>query len=127
VLRAERDGQLPQHLEAAADVPDFVHQVIVTLLNYFFPVDLRACRYRGGAGHAQLPVQQVNHYLELVYNPQRVLYPQQRAGPKGPGAKFERITWDEALRTVAGNFKSIAQYGPEAVQPYSYSGTLGRA
>ena len=68
----------------------------------------------------------VNHYLELVYNDNRVLYPHKRVGPKGPGAKFERISWNEALDTVTDNFKqTIEQYGPEAVQPYSYSGTLG--
>lgn len=68
----------------------------------------------------------VNHYLEYVYNEQRVLYPHKRVGPKGPGAKFERITWDEALDAIVDNFKgTIATYGPEAVQPFSYSGTLG--
>lgn len=68
----------------------------------------------------------VNHYLELVYNENRVLYPHKRVGPKGPGAKFERINWDEALDAVTGNMKeTIAQYGPQSVQPYSYSGTLG--
>ncbi len=68
----------------------------------------------------------VNHYLELVYNDNRVLYPHKRVGPKGPGAKFERISWDEALDAVTDNFKqTIEEYGAEAVQPYSYSGTLG--
>ena len=68
----------------------------------------------------------VNHYLELVYNDNRVLYPHKRVGPKGSGAKFERISWDEALDTVTDNFKqTISEYGAEAVQPYSYSGTLG--
>ncbi|MBX9963171.1 MAG: molybdopterin-dependent oxidoreductase [Burkholderiales bacterium] len=68
----------------------------------------------------------VNNYVDLVYNANRVLYPQRRVGPKGPGARFERITWDEALDTVAAGLKRvIAEYGPEAVQPYSYSGTLG--
>ncbi len=68
----------------------------------------------------------VNHYLELVYNDNRVLYPHRRIGPKGPGAKFERIGWDEALDVVTDNFKqTIEEYGAEAVQPYSYSGTLG--
>ena len=68
----------------------------------------------------------VNHYLDLVYNDQRVLYPHRRAGPKGPGAKFHRITWDEALTEVAARLKEvIAERGPEAVQPFSYSGTLG--
>src|SRR6185369_17946563 len=68
----------------------------------------------------------VNHYLELVYNDSRVLYPHKRVGPRGPGAKFERISWDEALDTITNNFKeTIAKYGPEAVQPYSYSGQSG--
>lgn len=68
----------------------------------------------------------VNNYLDLVYSPNRVLYPHRRIGPKGPNAKFERITWDEALDTIASRLKAVvAQYGPEAVQPYSYSGTLG--
>ena len=68
----------------------------------------------------------VNHYLEFVYNDRRVMYPHKRVGPRGPGARFERISWDEALDTITNNFKAtIEQYGPEAVQPYSYSGTLG--
>ena len=68
----------------------------------------------------------VNHYLDFVYNDNRVLYPHKRVGPKGPGAMFERITWDEALETITNNFKeTIDKYGSEAVQPYSYSGTMG--
>lgn len=89
----------------------------------------KAVRLQGDPSH---PVtrgylcNKVNHYLDYVYNDRRVLYPHKRIGPKGPGAKFERITWDEALDAVCNNFKQvIGQYGPEAVQPYSYSGTLG--
>lgn len=68
----------------------------------------------------------VNNYLDLVYNANRVLYPHRRVGPKGPGAKFERIGWDQALSEIAARFKSvIAEHGPDAVQPFSYSGTLG--
>ena len=69
----------------------------------------------------------VNHYLDLVYNENRVLYPHKRVGPKGPGAKFERISWDEALAAITDNFKSvIAEYGSEAIQPFNFSGTLGQ-
>lgn len=89
----------------------------------------RAVRVQGDPTH---PVtrgylcNKVNHYLDLVYNDNRVLYPHKRVGPRGPGAKFERISWDEALDMVTDNFKDvIAEYGSEAVQPYSYSGTLG--
>ena len=68
----------------------------------------------------------VNHYLDLVYNDKRVLYPHRRVGPKGPGAKFVRIGWDEALSEIAAKLKAvISEYGAEAVQPFSYSGTLG--
>jgi anaerobic selenocysteine-containing dehydrogenase len=68
----------------------------------------------------------VNHYLDLVYNDKRVLYPHRRVGRKGPEAKFVRIGWDEALAQIATRLKGvIAQYGAEAVQPFSYSGTLG--
>ena len=89
----------------------------------------RAVRVQGDPTH---PVtrgylcNKVNHYLDLVYNDNRVLYPHRRVGPKGPGAKFERIGWDEALDAVTDNMKQvIAEHGSEAVQPYSYSGTLG--
>jgi anaerobic selenocysteine-containing dehydrogenase len=68
----------------------------------------------------------VNHYLDLVYAKDRVLYPRRRVGPKGQGARFERITWEEALDETAARFQAIiAEHGPEAIQPYSYSGTLG--
>jgi len=68
----------------------------------------------------------VNNYLELVYNPNRVMYPHRRVGPKGPGARFQRIGWDEALAEIAAKLKGVlAEHGPDAVQPFSYSGTLG--
>src|SRR5215471_8102161 len=68
----------------------------------------------------------VARYLERVYNPDRLLYPMLRAGEKGQG-RFERITWDEALETIARRFQEIAgsEDGPEAILPYSYGGTMG--
>jgi len=68
----------------------------------------------------------VNNYLEYVYNANRVLYPRRRVGPKGANARFERITWDDALTEIAARLRAvISEFGPEAVQPFSYSGTLG--
>jgi anaerobic selenocysteine-containing dehydrogenase len=68
----------------------------------------------------------VNHYLDRVYHPGRLLYPQRRVGRKGEGL-FERITWDEAIRTIAERFRSaIASDGPESILPYSYAGTMGK-
>ena len=68
----------------------------------------------------------VARYLERTYSDQRLLHPMRRAGPKGSG-RFERITWDEALDTIAARFKAIAasKDGPQAILPYSYAGTMG--
>ncbi|MDO8135997.1 MAG: molybdopterin-dependent oxidoreductase, partial [Candidatus Brocadiales bacterium] len=65
------------------------------------------------------------HYPERVYSPDRVLYPMKRKGSRGSGS-FERITWEEAVGTIASNFQRIiAQEGPQAIMPYYGSGTLG--
>ena len=68
----------------------------------------------------------VARYLERTYSEQRLLHPMRRAGPKGSG-RFERITWNEALDTIAARFKVIASSkdGPQAILPYSYAGTMG--
>ena len=67
----------------------------------------------------------VAQYLEREYSPDRLLYPKKRTGPKGSG-QFERITWDEAISTIAARLKdTVDQFGSEAVLPYSYAGTMG--
>ncbi len=50
-----------------------------------------------------------------VYNPKRLLYPMKRMGKRGEG-KWQRISWDEALDTIAGKFMEIKKkYGPHAI------------
>ncbi|GLZ52990.1 molybdopterin-dependent oxidoreductase [Actinomycetospora sp. NBRC 106378] len=67
----------------------------------------------------------VNNYPDKTYSPDRLLYPMKRVGPKGLG-RFERITWDEAMETIASTFKAkIAEHGAETVMPVSYLGTQG--
>ena len=53
--------------------------------------------------------------LDFVYHPDRLKYPMKRAGERG-GGSWTRISWDEALDTVAGNLqKARDTYGPESV------------
>ncbi len=68
----------------------------------------------------------VARYLDRTYSKERVLYPLKRVGAKGEG-KFERISWDEALATIAAKFKEIAAVEPQAILPCSYAGTMGLA
>lgn len=68
----------------------------------------------------------VNRYAERVYSPLRVPHPLRRVGAKGEG-RFARISWEEALDEIVSRFKAVAQqWGPEAILPYSYGGTIGR-
>jgi anaerobic selenocysteine-containing dehydrogenase len=54
---------------------------------------------------------------ELVYHPDRLLYPLKRTRPKGdPDPGWQRITWDEALDLTAARLREIAaQHGSESV------------
>jgi len=97
----------------------------------------RATRVQGDPNH---PVTRgflcgkVAKYLDRVYSPDRLLYPmRRRAGvpktllPHGRESEaFERISWDEALDTIASRLQAISdQHGPESILPYSYAGTIG--
>ena len=48
----------------------------------------------------------VNHYLDRVYHPDRVLHPLKRVGPKGEG-RFVRVSWDDALGDIAARWRAI--------------------
>jgi anaerobic selenocysteine-containing dehydrogenase len=66
----------------------------------------------------------VARYLDRTYSKERVLHPLKRVGAKGEG-RFERISWDEALDTIAAKFKQIAAVEPQSILPCSYAGTMG--
>jgi len=54
-------------------------------------------------------------FQQLVYHPDRVKYPLKRAGKKGEG-KWQRISWDEALDTIAGRLRRVKEeYGAESI------------
>jgi len=115
------------HAACPPDCPDACG-VLITV------EDGRATKIQGDPTH---PVTRgflcakVAKYLDRVYSPQRVLYPLRRIAPKGLTRAagelecFQRISWDEALDTIAGRLRKIvAEFGGEAVLPYSYGGTL---
>jgi molybdopterin guanine dinucleotide-containing S/N-oxide reductase-like protein len=76
----------------------------------------------------------VAKYLDRVYAHDRILHPLRRKPgvakqPLQRGREreaFERVSWDEALDAIAAHLKQVSdQYGPEAILPYSYAGTIG--
>jgi anaerobic selenocysteine-containing dehydrogenase len=90
----------------------------------------RAVELRGDRDHPftrGFLCQKVHNYLDRVYHPDRLLYPLKRTGRKGEGT-FERIGWDEAIRTIAAEFRALAASpeGPQTILPYSYAGTMGK-
>src|SRR6266567_4691118 len=128
------------HAACPHDCPDACG-VLITVENG------RATKIQGDPSH---PITRgflcakVAKYLDRVYSTERVLYPMRRIGPKEPASAgkksasedtraipaatppaFKRITWDEALDEIATRFKTIvAEFGSEAILPYSYGGTL---
>jgi anaerobic selenocysteine-containing dehydrogenase len=67
----------------------------------------------------------VNPILDFLGDPSRLLHPMKRIGPKGQG-RFERITWDEALQTMASRLREILDTdGGDAIWPYDGCGTVG--
>lgn len=67
----------------------------------------------------------VRHFTDIVYGPDRVLYPALRSGPKGSG-EFRRVSWEEALDAVTKRLQAIrAEYGGEAILPLCYGGSNG--
>ena len=60
--------------------------------------------------------------LQAAYHPDRLRYPLRRTGPKGEDPAWERISWDEAYRTVIDNIhKNQDKYGYETY--FSMGGT----
>ncbi|MCH8623066.1 molybdopterin oxidoreductase family protein [Undibacterium sp. TS12] len=66
----------------------------------------------------------VSRYTERTYHADRLLYPQKRVGKKGEG-KFVRISWEEAMSSIAEKLKPLAADRPLSILPYSYAGTMG--
>ncbi|MGJ7920728.1 DMSO/selenate family reductase complex A subunit [Neobacillus sp. LXY-4] len=64
-------------------------------------------------------------YRSMLYHPDRLKYPMKRVGKRGEG-KFERISWEEAVDTIASEMKRIGdKYGPDSRYANYASGNQG--
>ena len=60
--------------------------------------------------------------IEQMYHPDRLLHPLKRVGERGSG-KWEQITWDEALDTIAEKLTQLSEdYGPECISTLTGTG-----
>ena len=67
------------------------------------------------------------HSPEIVHDPDRLLYPLRRLGPKG-SYRFERISWERAFDLIVERFAAIkASHGPEALAIYTGRGSFDMA
>ena len=56
---------------------------------------------------------------QAIYHPERLLYPMKRVGKRREG-RFERISWDEALNTIAEKMQETKEkYGAKATVVYA--------
>jgi anaerobic selenocysteine-containing dehydrogenase len=86
-----------------------------------------AIKVHGNPAHPQTHgtlCAKVSKYTERSYHPERILHPLKRVGPKGSG-QYAQVGWNEALDDIAARLKAIAARDPQAIQPYSYAGTMG--
>ena len=68
----------------------------------------------------------VARYLDREYSPDRLLYPQKRVG--GPRARANSSGFPGTKRWIPSltRLRKVSdEYGPEAILPYSYAGTMG--
>ncbi len=67
------------------------------------------------------------HSPAIVHDPDRLLYPLKRTGPKGTH-EFERISWDAAFDIIAERLQATkSRHGPEATAIYTGRGSFDAA
>ncbi|UOQ45122.1 molybdopterin-dependent oxidoreductase [Halobacillus salinarum] len=86
-------------------------------------------KVEGDPGH---PVTQgsicnkVRHMTERLYDEERLTCPLKRIGKKGE-ARFQPVTWKEAISTITGRWKDLSKnYGAESILPHGFYGNMGR-
>jgi len=51
-----------------------------------------------------------NGLISATYDPERILHPLRRVGPRGSG-RWERVSWDEALDDIAARLRALRERG----------------
>ncbi|MEC4294766.1 molybdopterin-containing oxidoreductase family protein [Adlercreutzia shanghongiae] len=65
-------------------------------------------------------------WIQRAYNDTRLKYPMRRVGERGSG-EWERISWDEAIETIAAEIKKATEaYGPQSIIMPLGAGGMGR-
>ncbi|MBI4545142.1 MAG: molybdopterin-dependent oxidoreductase [Gemmatimonadetes bacterium] len=88
-------------------------------------IDARAVKLEGNPYHplsrgGLCPVAQAS--LQLLYNPDRIRGPLERAGPRGSG-QWRPLAWDEAIRMLAERLGALRQQE----RPHTVALVLGRS
>ena len=79
----------------------------------------------GRPGYANACLRSMSYIQRLQDENARVMYPMKRIGERGSG-EFERITWDEAIDTIAEKLNAVIEKDPRAASFYSFTGDLGK-
>ncbi|MBB5204648.1 anaerobic selenocysteine-containing dehydrogenase [Inhella inkyongensis] len=88
----------------------------------------RVIKVSGRADHASTHgalCTKVSRYPERTHHPERLLTPLKRVSAKTEPPRFETVSWEAALADIATRLNAIAARDPQAIQPYSYAGTMG--
>lgn len=79
----------------------------------------------GRPGYANACLRSMSYIQRLQDENARVMWPMKRTGERGSG-EFERITWDEAIDTIAEKLNAVLAKDPKAASFYSFTGDLGK-
>ena len=77
----------------------------------------------GRPGYANACLRSMSYIQRLQDENARVMFPMKRTGERGSG-EFERITWDEAIDTIAEKLNAVIAKDPKAASFYSFTGDL---
>lgn len=84
---------------------------------------IRRLTPRPGHPHG-ITCRRITRVEDIVYAPERLLYPQSGSGPRGKRS-LRRISWDSALDQTAEALRQVAgRHGPEAACLYTGRGTF---